>query len=195
MSQSKPKSESSGNWRRTPRELAPVLDHVVVDTNVLAVAEGLNEDASAECRAACVRLLGQIANGELIVVVDSAMTGEMVFEEYLGRLSQSRLDGLGKKLAVNLYHRRFDENVCQIVEVAPCDDDDRTDFADVPSALRNFDRDDHKWIAVALGSPQHTPVFQALDGEWWQRREDLLANGIEVQFLCASDLIERFKEP
>lgn len=117
----------------------------------------------------------------------------MVFKEYLGRLSQSPFDGIGKKLAVNLYHRRFDQSVCQVVEAAPCDNDDRTDFEDVPDSLRNFDRDDHKWIAVALASPQHTPVFQALDGEWWQRRADLSANGVEVQFLCASDLIERFK--
>lgn len=171
------------------------MDHVVVDTNVLAVAEGLNEDASSNCKAACVRLAGQIANGDVVLAVDSATTGEKVFKEYLERLAQSPHDGIGKKLAVNLYHRRFDQSVCQIVEAAPCQDDPQTDFEDMPDDLRDFDRDDHKWIAVARAAPQHTPVFQALDGEWWERREDLLSEGVEVQFLCASDLIERFKEP
>lgn len=169
------------------------MNPVVVDTNVLAVAEGLNENASTECRSACVRLAGQIASGAVVVAVDSPATGEMVFKEYLDRLSKSPLDGIGKKLVVSLYHRRFDPSVCQIVSTAPCDDDE-TDFDDVPHALRDFDRDDHKWIAVALASPQHTAVFQALDGEWWERRADLLANGVEVQFLCASDLIEHFTD-
>jgi hypothetical protein len=170
------------------------LDHAVVDTNVLAVAEGLNEGASSDCEAACVRLAGQIASGDVILVVDSAITGEKVFGEYLERLAQSPRDGIGKKLAVTLYHRRFDQSVCQIVDATPCEDDPRTDFEEVPDALRDFDRDDHKWIALARAAPQHTPVYQALDGEWWARRSDLLREGVEVQFLCASDLIDRFKE-
>ena len=43
---------------------------LVVDTNVFAVAEGLHEQASAECQAECLRVLKAIEEGLTEVVVD-----------------------------------------------------------------------------------------------------------------------------
>jgi hypothetical protein len=69
------------------------MDRVVVDTNVLAVAEGLHDDASEGCVAAAVALVSKIHSG-LRVVVDA--DGE-ILREYLKALEVSKESGVGKK--------------------------------------------------------------------------------------------------
>lgn len=161
---------------------------VVVDTNVLAVAEGLHDGASEECLAACRKLARHIQAG-LVIAVDSVESGEMVLREYLSTLRDAKTSGVGSKLAVSLWSRRRDHRVCRPVDVTPSGDYGET-FDEVPESLRDFDQDDHKWIAVALAEPSRPQIFQALDAEWWVRRKDFAAEGVDVQFLCAGDFLE-----
>jgi hypothetical protein len=160
---------------------------IVVDTNVLAVAEGLHPEASDECRAACIKLAGTI-NAGAIVAVDSEASGEVVLREYLQTVGRSKTSGVGQKLAVRLWHRRYDTSVCRRVNISAMEESSGT-FEEVPETLRDFDNDDHKWIAVAIADETKPQIFQALDREWWQRRKDFVEAGLDVQFLCALDLI------
>jgi hypothetical protein len=160
---------------------------VVVDTNVLAVAEGMHSGASDECRAACLRLANRLHNG-LVVAVDSEASGEAVLREYLKTLKDQKTAGVGTKLAVHLWRRRRAASVCRAVDLTLTGDAGET-FEEVPAALRDLDHDDHKWIAVALAEPSRPQIFQALDTEWWERRKDFAAAGVDVQFLCATDLL------
>lgn len=158
----------------------------VVDTNVLAVAEGLHDSASDECKAACSQIARQVQEGKILLAVDSERSGETILREYLGALKGRQKDGVASKLAIRLWHLRHDPAVCKRVDVTI----EGESFAEVPAKLRDFDRDDHKWIAVACGEGGGPPIYQAKDGEWWSRRSDFADCGIDVQFLCAADLIE-----
>jgi hypothetical protein len=143
----------------------------------------MHDDATPECVLACVRLLRRVQSGHRIGVdADDA-----ILREYVATLVSAPTDGLGKKLALSLWRRRYDGRVCHRLEITPLDNPPGS-FAEVPVALRNFDVDDQKFLAVAIAEGGNPPVFQALDREWWHRRVDLTANGIDVQFLCVADL-------
>jgi hypothetical protein len=164
-------------------------DCVVVDTNVLAVAEGLHTAASDECRASCIRLANKIHAG-LPVAVDSTDSGEAILREYLSTLKKSKTSGVGRKRAIHLWSRRHDGTVCRRVDITR-DGDSGESFEEVLDNLKDFDNDDHKWIAVALIEETKPQIFQALDGEWWRRRKDFVEAGVDVQFLCVTDLVDR----
>jgi hypothetical protein len=157
---------------------------VVVDTNVLAVADGMHEGASPECVLACVQLARRVSDGQRLGV-DS---GDEILNEYLGTLRNGRTAGIGAKLAESLWRRRFDARVCHQIAISSIADPPGS-YAEVPVPLRDFDVDDQKFLAVALSEGGVPLVFQALDEEWWRRRADLIGNGIAVQFLCAVDLL------
>lgn len=117
---------------------------VVVDTNVLAVAEGMHGEASDECRLACAGLLRRISDGQR-VLVDA---DDEILVEYVKVLEASPRSGVGTKLAKSLWRRRHDENVCHRVPITRIDDPEGS-FDEVPVALRDFDPDDQKFLAAA----------------------------------------------
>jgi hypothetical protein len=160
-------------------------DCIVVDVNVLAVAEDLHSDATAECRAACVGIARRIQAG-VTVAVD---TSDLILREYLRVLRRDNRDGLGAKLAISLWRRRRDTAACHQVDISPAEEPPRS-FEEVPAALRDFDNDDQMYFAVVFADGSGLQLYQALDGEWWDRRADLAAAGLDVQFLCAADLLK-----
>jgi hypothetical protein len=159
---------------------------VVLDTNVLAVAEGLHGGASEACRLACIELV-KLVEGGLPVAVDSF---DEIVSEYVGALRGSGTAGLGVKVAQRLYRLRRDRGVCHVVDVTRVDGPPRS-FEEVPEALRDFDDDDHKFIAVAAAEACQPQIYTAVDAEWWQRRQDFADASIDVQFLCAGDFLNR----
>jgi hypothetical protein len=158
----------------------------IVDTGVLAVADGLHDGASDECRAACATIARKIQGG-VVVAVDKS---DLILREYLRVLKGGHGGGIGAKLASSLWRRRYDTSVCRQVEITPIDDPPGS-FEEVPESLRDFDNDDQMYFAVAFGDGSGLQIFEALDGEWWDRRADLAAEGLDIQFLCAADLLER----
>jgi hypothetical protein len=156
----------------------------VVDTNVLAVAEGMHPQASESCLLACITLVRRIGEG-LPVVLDS---GGDILREYIGTLRQSDRSGLGSKLVVALSRRAGDPTICRPVDITPADEPPGS-YAEVPLGLRDFDPDDQKFIAAAVAEPSAPQISTAVDREWWDRRRDFVACGIDVQFLCADDFI------
>jgi hypothetical protein len=160
---------------------------VVVDSNVLAVAEGLHPQASDECRSSCIGIANQIHAGRVL----SVDTGGEILSEYLKVLKESPASGIGKKLALFLHHRQWDSAVCRKVPITPGDPPPR--FVEVPDGLSDFDEDDHAFIAVAAAD--EAIVLQALDREWWERKTDFAACGIDIQFLCTADLLARESQP
>jgi hypothetical protein len=156
---------------------------VVIDTNVLAVAEGMHDGASDECKQACVALIHRVLNGQR-VTVDSA--GEILYE-YSKTLQQAHTSGPATKLAKRLSATWRDPAACHAVEITPTEDG--ASYEEIPTALRDFDQDDQKFLAAAAATQETPPIFQALDGEWWRRRVDFAADGLSVVFLCATDLL------
>lgn len=160
-------------------------DCLVLDTNILVVAEGLNEDAPRACQAACIEVISQLREG-VVVAVDSG--GEVVLE-YLRALRGSPTSNLGVKLAKRLQRMSADPKVCKRVEITPCDPPGS--YEEVPISLRDFDTDDQKFIAVAAADPSRPEIYTGVDGEWWERRRDFVDAGIDVQFPCGGYLRNR----
>ena len=50
--------------------------------------------------------------------------------------------------------------------------------------LKNFDRSDRKFVAVANAHPEKPPILQATDSKWWGWKDTLAKVGITVHFLC-----------
>jgi hypothetical protein len=159
---------------------------VVIDTNVLAVADGLHDGASDECVLACVRLLQRVRSGQRVAVD----TDDLILTEYLGALRGTRESGFAGKLALSLWRRRFDTGTCHRVPITPlAGEGSSRSWFEVPQALRDFDEDDQKFLAVAVAEGNSPPIFEALDLEWWSRRADLAADGLDIQFLCVADIL------
>lgn len=158
----------------------------MIDTNVLVVAEGVNDHAPDACRAACVSLARNIQQG-LVVALDSE---GHILDEYIKRLRPSKTSGIGVKLVVALQYRHRDETVCRKVDVTPIDDPAGS-YEEVPSGLRDFDIDDQVFIAVAAAESSCPQIFTAIDGEWWDRKQDFVDCGLDVQFLCASHFLDQ----
>lgn len=167
--------------RNRPR---PAPTCAVIDTNVLAVAEGMHPEASETCMAACISLARMIQGG-LVVAIDSE--GE-ILREYIKTLRDSKRSGIGAKLAVALSRRHRDTTVCRTVDLTPIQVPPGS-YEEVPQILRDFDVDDQQFIAVACGEGSRPSIYQAVDSEWWDRKKDFLDGGVEVQFLCATDLL------
>ena len=66
-----------------------------------------------------------------------------------------------------------------------CLDETEQTFLEFPKseALKNFDRSDLKFVAVANAGEPKRPVIEAVDFKWWGWKEALAAEGIEVVFL------------
>lgn len=158
---------------------------VVVDTNVFAVVAGQHPGASEACQLACIDLLRDLHAG-LPIAVD---TDGRIFEEYLARLRGTSRSGLATKLANHLSRTRYGNPACHQVPLTPLTGPRR--FEEVPEVLGDFDTDDQVFIAVAAVEPCAPQIYTAVDGEWWERRSDFSAAGLDVQFCCAADLRRR----
>ena len=158
---------------------------VVVDTNVAVVANGKSEQASEQCVDSCAERLDQIMYGAVKLVLDDDWR---ILDEYMRNL-HSRGDDIGDRfLAWSLRYRTNPER-CELVSITPVEGLEN-EFEEFPvdPALKAFDRDDRKFIAVALAHPEKPPILQATDTQWWDFRDALSRNGVTVEFICEDDI-------
>jgi len=158
---------------------------VVVDTNVIVVTNGLSEQASDACVAACIDRLEGIQRGTDILVLDDAFH---IISEYCANCRETGQPGVGdaflKWVLTNWRNSRW----CECVTITQVGEDDTT-FGEFPTdpRLAGFDPSDRKFVAVVLAHPERPPVLQAVDTKWWGHREALAMNGAQVVFLCGRD--------
>jgi hypothetical protein len=76
---------------------------------------------------------------------------------------------------------------CEVVELRLDDQGNCTDFPH-DEALAGFDLSDRKFVAVALAHPNHPPILNASDTDWWHYRQALAGYGVEVDFLCPEEM-------
>lgn len=164
------------------------MAEVVIDTNVLLVAEGRHEDASEECRLACIQRLKKAMQGETIVVDG----GYRILGEYQHKLDARRGKGAGTAFLKWLLQRQADPRHVQpvpVTEVAP----DRFEEFPVPALEPKFDAPDRKFPAVANAHRGKPPILQAADCKWLDWWPALREAGIRVEFICPDDVC-RFYE-
>jgi hypothetical protein len=154
--------------------------NIVIDTNVGIVANGKHESAQPDCIIACIEALG--AARRKVVLVDDAYR---IFDEYRRHLSPSGQPGVGDAFFKWLWDNQGNRRRCRQIKITPTTDEDRqfAEFPDDPD-LDGFDPSDRKFVAVACASGMQPAILNASDRDWWEHREALGRNGVNVKFLC-----------
>lgn len=162
------------------------MTDVIVDTNVVVVANRQNQDVCEDCIDACVKFL-IAAQANCIVLLDD---GDEIRKEYAEALHERRPYEIGAQFLLYVYQNQFNEAHVRRIDLAR---HANGEFVDFPSnqQLVNFDPSDRKFAALARN--QNTPVTNATDSDWANFLTPLNANGIQVNFLCGSDPDAWFK--
>ena len=175
------------------------MDAVIVDTNVIVVANDADDDDREDCRERCQDRIEQILDQREKVVVDDEWR---IFGEYEHHINPNTRKGIGAIFVKTLMQNLKNPEICTMVHITPSAGNG-TDFEEFPNdpTLSDFDSDDRKFIAVAVAyeniHQQKAILLQAVDSQWYELREALAKNGLEVEFICEEyirDLYERRME-
>ena len=171
------------------------MNAVIVDTNVIGIANRKGEHASLDCIEHCQRRLHQILSRREKVVVDD---GWRIFGEYNRYVDTGTRKELGDLFVKKLLQNLKNPALCEMVRITPLAGNG-TDFAEFPTdaALSKFDPDDRKFIAVACAyrqtSGQAATILLAIDRGWLDFVGALAAHEVAIDFLCEAD-IQRLRQ-
>lgn len=154
-----------------------MTDRIVVDTNVLIVANGRgNPPADYECERTCIKMLEGAAKGKQVVLLDGS---NRIMNEYSDHCSRRGTPGVGDMFFKFLHdHQHSTKKVIHIsIQETP---DEDGGFANLPA--NTFDRDDRKFLAVAEAGDGR--VVNATDSDWSEHADFIACLGVRVLELC-----------
>jgi hypothetical protein len=156
---------------------------VVIDTNVILVANDAHADVSPECVLECISRLQQLMQSGSIALDDS----HRILNEYQSKTSPRKGKGVGDVFIKWVFNKSKD---AQRVHLVPLTELGQDKFQEFPVAALEavFDCPDRKFAAVANAHPDKPPIWQAADCKWLDWWPQLKAHGIDVTFLCGTDI-------
>jgi len=154
------------------------MDSYVIDTNVLVVANAKYPHADDKNIFDCQHFLIDVREKHLSV--DSS---GLIFNEYFQHASRAGQPGIGDKFAKWFWYNQWDTSVCEQVELTP---DREREFLEFPGdeSLKDFDRSDRKFAAVAAASDFDAVICNATDSDWWYFKNAFEKAGIKIKFIC-----------
>jgi len=162
---------------------------VVVDTNVILVANDAHPDVSPECVLECVRRLEQLMQSGSIAIDDAYR----ILGEYQHKTSPRKGKGVGDLFIKWVLTKLADAQRVHLVTLTELGEDRFAEFP-VASLEAVFDRPDRKFAAVANAHPAKPTILQAADCKWLDWWPELKANGVNVAFLCGDDICRFYKK-
>lgn len=153
------------------------MSHFVVDTNVIMVADGQSPQASPACVECSINALEEVKTGK--ICLDEGMR---ILIEYMQNLGYAGRPGLGKAFAKWVWENQANPDVGEVVRIYPNNDREFEEFPD-NHLLKGFDRNDRKFVAVALASPFKPEIMNAVDKHWWVYREQLKQHDVKIRFV------------
>lgn len=162
------------------------MSAIVIDTNVLLVADGQAPQMSPVCVEECLNRLLRVRAAEQ-VVLDSDRT---IMGEYHHKLSPNRSQSPGSAFLKWLLQVQADVKHVSWVTITPLDPA-KTFFVEFPPdeiLADAFDPADRKFVAAANAHPEKPPVLESADSKWlgWEPR--LATHGIRIEVLCRGEL-------
>ncbi|MFP5237030.1 MAG: hypothetical protein ACLGSD_14110 [Acidobacteriota bacterium] len=156
---------------------------VVVDTNVILIANEQHSDISPEGVVACIERLQRIrTNGS--IAIDS---GYEILKEYGTKAAPFTGNRVGDAFLKWLYQNVGNvERVCH-VPINTHAIRGYEQFPDDPE-LVNFDREDRKFVAVTVSHPDRPVILQGSDSKWLSWAKHLARHAVRVEFLCPKDV-------
>lgn len=155
----------------------------IVDTNVpktanLATQPDPDSDVSDACVLACIEAVEHVIKKRGLIID----TGDEIFDEYRRQLSMKGQPGVGDLFMEWVFDNRW--KLPESNRVAISKNGDSYDEFPAHDGLKNFDKSDRKFVAVANAHPEKPPILQATDSKWWGWKDALAEVEITVQFLC-----------
>ncbi len=156
---------------------------VVIDTNVILVANGQHQDVNEPCVKSCAtRLEGIKQNGR--VAIDD---GYRILKEYQNKTEPHAGRRAGDIFLKWLLRNNANPQRCEQVRLVDHAERGFESFPD-DDRLGSFDPPDRKFVAVAAAHPDKPVILQAVDSKWLAWSAALAASGVEVEFLCPADI-------
>ena len=148
------------------------MTRVVLDTNVLAVANEMTPEADEDCVRAAANSLRE-AIRKNVIVIDTQKIAINEYSNYANWEGQPRVG--------DLFFKVLTDNIANPDRVCRVDIGSTQDEIDicVPEQLLDFDRNDRKWIALYLEGSAES-IINAVDSDWAARKADLDGAGIAV---------------
>ena len=152
----------------------------VIDTNVLAVANGRHGTASPGCVEHCVSYLQQMKASGLVLIDD----GRRILDEYRDNLWKGGQPRAGWAFYKWLCDHPKSGHLRSVhITPVPGSDDNFMEFPSDPS-FAGFDRGDRKFVAVAIASGLHPRIANAVDSDWADYDSALAAHSVRLLYLC-----------
>ena len=167
------------------------MDAVIVDTNVIVIANGETDHASLDCVERCQQRLKQITFQCIKTVVDDKWR---ILNEYRRNANVVRQKGVGDGFVKRLLQNWSYPDICTMIKITPLAGNG-TEFEEFPNddeALKDFHKNDRKFIAVALAHQRDTgetaAILLAIDRGWLEFMSALASHGINVDLICEEDI-------
>ena len=157
------------------------MTEVVIDTNVILVANQQHDDVDEECVIACLDKLKWTKEHGIVVIDDTYR----VISEYLHKTNVNG-DRAGDAFIKWLLQNKSNTNSVHQVPITETAKDHFAEFPD-QTLQPEFDAPDRKFPAVANAHPSKPPVVQAVDCKWLNWWPALQAGGVTVEFICPTD--------
>lgn len=160
---------------------------VIIDTNVILVANGQHKDVSPDCVAACAVRLQSLRAGSDRIALDDAFE---ILLEYQNKTLPKTGNRPGDAFVKWALRNNANSKHCDLVVLQRHHKRRYESFPD-DDRLANFDLPDRKFVAVAAAHDEHPPILQATDSKWVDWEPALADHSITVEFVCPKD-IQRF---
>ena len=149
----------------------------VVDTNVAVTANGKCDHAGLACQIACIEFLQSLVSGSKNKIILDIRG--LIFNEYKQRFSYRGQPGVGDFFFKHIHDHMYSDHNVECVTVTPNSDDMRG-FDELP--VNDLDGSDRKFLAAAISAGAR--VANAVDTDWYCKRELVVSMNIEVHQLC-----------
>lgn len=166
------------------------MNAVIVDTNVIVIANGEADQASLDCVQRCQQRLKQITFQRVRTVVDDRWR---ILNEYKRNANVVKQKGVGDGFVKRLLQNWKRPDICAMIKITPLVGNG-TEFEEFPNddeALKDFHKNDRKFIAVALAYRtqfgQIATILLAIDRGWKDFITALAAHSVSVDTICEED--------
>lgn len=156
---------------------------VIVDTNVILVANRQHDDASEDCVVACALTLQNVMRDGRIALDE----GFLILQEYQKKTTPNRARGPGDAFVKWALQNHANEKRCDQITITRHEERRFEQFPD-DARLGCFDDADRKFVAVASAHPGHPPIVEATDSKWLDWQAALRDHGITIDFICPDDI-------
>lgn len=157
-----------------------LMTEVVIDTNVIVVADNGHSECGVDCLSACIDRLEKVKKFETVVVDED----HQIIKEYLGRVRTSgKAKTLGGEFLKWLMQNLSNADHCLKIKLHQTG---HGLFSETPTGFHGFDKDDLKFLAVANTVSPKPPILQAVDTKWGTWSKEFDAAGILIENLCPS---------